>query len=132
MKTAFPFATILTLLVLPVLPLKSWAESPPTRIGQCAETSVVKVATRLVEANNQPVPGSGTVVQFTNGVNLVSYETVPQAEASRPGDKVTMCLKSVPKNCPPGDNRGKFYTVTNMRTKKVFTLPDSQHMCGGA
>jgi hypothetical protein len=57
---------------------------------------------------------------------------VPEAESSKPRDPVKLCLISIPKNCPPGDNRGKVYTATNLRTKKTFTLPDSQHSCGGA
>lgn len=39
---------------------------------------------------------------------------------------------SLPQHCPPGDNRGKIYTTTNMRTVKSWTLPDSEHRCGGA
>ena len=96
-------------------------------VGQCTTTAVVKVGTRLLDA-----PGSGTAIQFANGVALVSYDTVPPAEASKPGDPVRMCLQSVPRNCPPGDDRGKVYTVTNLRTHQSFTLPDSQHECDGA
>jgi hypothetical protein len=114
-------------LILLAIPLESLAESIPTRVGQCANTRVVKVGTRL-----EDVAGSGTGIKFSNGIYLVSYDTVPQAEASKPGDKVMICLKSIPKDCPPNDDRGKVYTVTNLRTKKKFTLPDSQHQCGGA
>jgi hypothetical protein len=78
------------------------------------------------------IPDSGTSISFSNGISLVSYDPVPQAVASRPGDRVRMCLESVPRDCPPGDERGKMYSVTNLRTKKKFTLPDSQHQCGGA
>ena len=49
-----------------------------------------------------------------------------------PGDKVLMCLVAIPHDCPPGDDRGRVYTVTNMRTAATWTLPDSQHSCGGA
>jgi hypothetical protein len=89
--------------------------------------------TRLQDAvTKKPILGSGTSIEFTNGIYLVSYDTVPEAESSKPRDPVKLCLISIPKNCPPGDNRGKVYTVTNLRTKKTFTLPDSQHSCGGA
>lgn len=115
------------ILILSAIPLESSAGSIPTRVGQCADTRVVKVGTRL-----EDVAGSGTSIIFSNGISLVSYDTVPEAEMSKPGDKVKICLKSIPKDCPPNDDRGRVYTVTNLRTKKKFTLPDSQHQCGGA
>lgn len=91
------------------------------------------VGTRLVDGiTEQPIAGPGTAIEFTNGVALVSYDTIPNAEASHHGDKVKMCLRSIPQNCPPGDNRGRVYEVLNYRTGKRFTLPDSAHMCGGA
>ena len=39
---------------------------------------------------------------------------------------------SVPENCPPGDDRGKIYKATNLRTNESWEAPDSQHSCGGA
>jgi len=110
-----------------ILPTESRAESIPSKVGQCVITKVSEIGTRL-----EGMPDSGTSITFSNGISLVSYDTVPQAVASKPGDKVSMCLKSVPQDCPPGDERGKVYSVTNLRTKKKFTLPDSQHQCGGA
>lgn len=127
-KTAFPVLLMrLGLATLPLLPPDSPAAPPAMAVGQCVTTTVVRVGTRLVAT-----PGSGTAIQFANGIALVSYDTVPPAEASKPGDPVRMCLKSVPRNCPPGDDRGKVYTVTNLKTHQSFTLPDSQHECGGA
>jgi len=128
MKTAFPpVGMVLILSTLLLLPPDSPAAPPAMAVGQCTSTTVVSVGTRLVAT-----PGSGTAIQLANGIALVSYDTVPPAEASRPGDPVKVCLKSVPRNCPPGDERGKVYTVTNLRTRQSFTLPDSQHECGGA
>ena len=118
---------VTAILILSAIPSESPAESIPTKVGQCVETRVVKVGTRL-----EDVAGSGTSITFSNGISLVSYDTVSEAEVSKPGDKVKICLKSIPKDCPPNDDRGKVYTVTNQRTKKKFTLPDSQHQCGGA
>ena len=62
----------------------------------------------------------------------VSYDEVPDIARSRPGDPIRLCLVSIPKHCPPGDDRGRFYKATNLRTGKSWTLPDSEHMCGGA
>ncbi|MEA5537002.1 hypothetical protein [Crocosphaera sp. XPORK-15E] len=133
MKSTFPLAAIFIILSVPTFSFKLEAAPPPTRVGQCSNTFVSKVRTRLEDGvTGKPILGSGTSIEFTNGIYLVSYDTVPEAESSKPRDPVKLCLVSIPKNCPPGDNRGKVYTVTNIRTKKTFTLPDSQHSCGGA
>lgn len=133
MKSTFSLTAILILLSVPNFSLKSQAAPPPTRVGKCSNTSVAKVMTRLKDGiTGKPILGSGTSIEFTNGIYLVSYDMVPEAESSKPRDPVKLCLISIPKNCPPGDNRGKVYTATNLRTKKTFTLPDSQHSCGGA
>ena len=71
-------------------------------------------------------------MELANGVYGVSYEQVPAVQASRRGDRVITCLISIPQHCPPGDARGRVYTTTNLRTEESWTLPDSQHRCGGA
>lgn len=103
----------------------------PTRVGACVATTIESVETRLVDGAN-PVPGSGSAVRFANGGYQVSYETVAAIEQSRKGDRVRMCFISTPLDCPPGDNRGKVYYTTNLRTNKSWKLPDSEHACGGA
>jgi uncharacterized protein len=103
-------------------------------IGQCASTRIKQVAPRL-ETGQPPKPGDfdmGTAVEYANGMFGVSYSREPALLTSRPGDPVLMCLVWVPSNCPPGDNRGRTYLTTNTRTGQTWTLPDSQHMCGGA
>jgi hypothetical protein len=99
----------------------------PKRIGQCVGTRVKEVGTRL-----DNTPGSGSLVTFTNGEVQVSYDQVPAVDESRPDDRVSMCLVSIPKDCPPGDDRGRSYKTTNKRTGQSWTLPDSEHGCGGA
>lgn len=96
-------------------------------VGQCATSSVYRVTSRLMNS-----PDSGTDIQFSNGIDLVSYDTIPAAQNAKPGDPVKICLISIPKNCPPGDERGRYYAVTNLRTQKNFSMYDSQHLCGGA
>jgi hypothetical protein len=120
-------ASVSVFIWMTILPVESRAESIPSKVGQCVITKVSEIGTRL-----EGIPDSGTSITFSNGISLVSYDAVPQAVASKPGDRVRMCLESVPQDCPPGDERGKIYSVTNLRTKKKFTLPDSQHQCGGA
>ncbi|HJX85305.1 MAG TPA: hypothetical protein VJ723_13265 [Candidatus Angelobacter sp.] len=102
-------------------------------VGGCTTTTVSKIGTRLSEGENGPdVPGSGSLVLYANGGVQVSYETVPGIEHSHVGDKVLVCFVSIPRSCPAGDDRGKMYTAKNLRTGGTWTLPDSQHSCGGA
>lgn len=109
------------------------ADSLPTRIGQCTRTTIKSVEARLMDsATHAAIPDSGSAVVFANGGYQVDYVTVPAVEASRPGDPVVMCLVSIPQHCPPGDDRGRMYKTTNERTRQSWTLPDSEHMCGGA
>ena len=107
------------------------SERLPSHVGQCVATTIKAIGTRLVDGD-EPVEGSGSEVQFTNGARQVSYDTIAAIETSRPGDPAKMCLLGVPRGCPPGDARGRVYHSTNLRTQKSWDLPDSEHMCGGA
>jgi hypothetical protein len=105
----------------------------PKRVGECVLTKVGQVETRLVNGStNQPIPGSGSAIKFENGGYQVSYQQERPVDRSHPGDPVRMCLVSIPRGCPPGDNRGRVYRTTNLRTHGSWTLPDAEHMCGGA
>jgi hypothetical protein len=108
------------------------ASTPPRALGACAFTRIAAVERRLVDERNRPVPDSGSAVRLANGVYGVSYDSVPAVEHSRRGDRVFTCLISIPARCPPHDDRGRFYTTTNLRTRESWTLPDAEHMCGGA
>ena len=108
-------------------------DPPPTRPGTCAYTHVRQVTQRLEDGvTHRVIPDSGSAVQFANGLYQVSYDQVAAVNASRRGDAVWICLMTLPQNCPPGDDRGKLYTTTNLRTEESWTLPDAAHMCGGA
>lgn len=99
----------------------------PINVGDCAQTTVTETGPRL-----EGVPDSGSAVVYANGKSQVSYDVVPAITHSQAGDGIQLCLVSIPENCPPGDERGRVYTATNARTGESWTLPDSQHMCGGA
>jgi hypothetical protein len=58
--------------------------------------------------------------------------TVPAVSHSRIGDQVRLCLVSLPKDCPPNDDRGYVYKALNLRNHESWDLPDSEHSCGGA
>ncbi|HXQ09488.1 MAG TPA: hypothetical protein VN805_00655 [Caulobacteraceae bacterium] len=100
---------------------------PPTQVGECVQTTVQQVGTRL-----ENTPGSGSAISYADGVDQVSYDQVPGIDASQAGDAVKLCLVSLPQNCPPGDDRGKVYSATNLRTGQTWSEADSEHMCGGA
>src|SRR5207245_1020030 len=101
--------------------------------GTCVLTHIKRVETRLVEGTtNRPIRNSGSAVVFRNGLYQVSYDQIPAVDRSRAGDAVYICLMKLPHDCPPRDVRGKLYTTTNLRTDDSWTLPDAEHMCGGA
>ena len=103
-----------------------------TRVGTCAFTSVARIHQRLVGENGREIRDSGSAVELANGVYGMSCEQVAAVNGSRRGDRVITCLVSVPRRCPPGDNRGRLYTTTNRRTEASWTLPDLERGCGGA
>ena len=108
--------------------------SLPTEAGHCVSTKVTTITPRLGDGG--PIKpedfDSGTAINFGNGGYQVSYDKEPALLSSRRGDPVIMCLVWISQQCPKGDDRGRFYLVTNMRTHRTWTLPDSEHMCGGA
>ncbi|MHB1104068.1 MAG: hypothetical protein ACYC0C_15095 [Devosia sp.] len=116
------FAPLLAALTTPVL-----AQEIPTEIGQCVRTTIAEIASRLEGA-----PDSGDAVLYANGVYGVSYEVVTGLRMSRAGDPIELCLTALPQDCPPGDERGKIYSATNLKNDESWELPDAQHMCSGA
>lgn len=104
-------------------------DSLPTRILACGGSVITLIGGRLEGDTNF---SSGTSVFYQNGGSQVSYERVPAIVNSKRGDHVLICLVFIPSHCPAGDDRGKFYTTTNLRTLDSWTLPDSEHSCGGA
>lgn len=102
---------------------------PIARVGQCVNSRITAIHARL---EGDPGFQSGIGVELANGIYGVSYESVRAVRRSRVGDRVRTCLVSIPRGCPPGDDRGREYRTTNLRTRQSWTLPDSQHMCGGA
>jgi hypothetical protein len=128
------FAIALVLAVQPAEAQRRASPRPPAmRVGTCVRTTIAQVSQRLEDSlTHQVIPGSGSAVTFANGLYQVSYDQVPAVNRSRRGDPVSICLRSLPEHCPPGDVRGKFYETTNLRTRESWTLPDSEHGCGGA
>ena len=111
----------------------AFAGGLPTKEGTCVWTKIAKLEHRLQNGENGPmIPGSGSAVEFENGGYQVSYDEVDAVHHARKGDRVLMCLISIPHPCPPGDVRGRWYTTTDLRTQESWTMPDAEHSCGGA
>ena len=102
------------------------------KLGQCVQTKISWLGSRLENQQEQPIPGSGSAVQFDNGLYQVSYQEEAPISQSRIGDPVSICLVKLPAHCPPRDARGKVYQTTNLRLNQSWTLADSEHACGGA
>jgi uncharacterized protein len=107
----------------------------PGQAGKCTTTKIASISRRFGDELKPPsdeLDSSGSTVSFANGGYQVSYSYISAIADSHIGDELLICLVSLPKDCPPGDDRGKFYSATNLRTKGSWLLPDAQHMCGGA
>ena len=98
--------------------------------GQCQTTRIEEIGPRLQRIEGERP--SGMSVGFANGVWQVSYDAVPAIWGSRVGDATRVCLIWIPTGCPPGDERGRIYEATNLRTRLSWRLPDSSHECGAA
>jgi hypothetical protein len=97
------------------------------KAGRCTVTKIKQAGTRL-----GGIADSGDAVSCTNDGYQVSYETIRGLKGSRAGDCVKLCLVAIPGECPPGDDRGKVYKATNLRTHKSWTAQNSKHGRGGA
>jgi uncharacterized protein YecT (DUF1311 family) len=101
-----------------------------TRAGACDKTRIEEIGGRL-----QPVEGEppdGVSVSFADGIFVTDYDRPATVVASRIGDPVRVCLVSIPRHCPKGDDRGRVYSVVNLRTRGRWKMPDAEHSCGGA
>ena len=119
--------------VLLVWPVAAGAQPLPAREGTCVRSKIAGVEQRLRDGpNGSFIPGSGSAVRFANGGYQVAYAEIEAVQNSRTGDPVFICLIRIPRGCPAGDARGRIYTTTNLRTLESWTMPDSEHQCGGA
>lgn len=105
------------------------ADALPTQVGACSQSTISFIGGRLEGDNNFE---TGTAIEFDNGGVQISYDREEGVVNSRIGDPVRICLVSIPEGCPPGDDRGRDYVTTNLRTGSSWEMPDSAHMCGGA
>jgi hypothetical protein len=78
------------------------------------------------------LPGSGPAVNFENGGYHPRDDTVQAIKHLKAGDPVRMCLVSIQRHCPKGDDRGRVYRIINPRTHQSWKPPDSAHTRKGA
>ena len=104
-----------TCLVAPHTSAASTPVQPPElqKVGDCAITIIMKIRARL---DRTLAHDTGSTIRYANGVAGVSYEYVPPLHASHIGDQARLCLVSIFKNYPPGDDAGQEYQATNLRT----------------
>jgi hypothetical protein len=111
------------------------AKAMPKHVGECSITKIASISPRFGEELKPPtdeLDSSGTAISYANTGYQVSYSYIPAIAQSHIGDEVLVCLVSIPKNRPPGDERGKIYSATNLNTTGSWLLTDAQHGCGGA
>lgn len=104
----------------------------PTRPGDCARTRVETVTTRFGEPIDYENADAGTAIAFDNGLYQVSYGRGDEFFDVAAGDDAIVCLMSIPRDCPAGDERGRVYYTLDLKTQTHWALADSQHLCGGA
>jgi len=74
------------------------------KVGDCAITTIMRITARI---EGTSAHDTGSAIVYANGVSGVSYEYVPPLHASRIGDQVRLCLVSIFKSYPPGDDADK-------------------------
>ncbi len=110
------------------------ADQPlPESIGQCGLTHIKTLTPRLGDDPLETAsPDAGSAATFTNGGTAVSYDREAGLASSKVGDPAVMCLMSIPRDCPQGDERGQVFYGLDLAVKGSWALPDSEHLCGGA
>jgi uncharacterized protein len=133
------------LIQLAEIPVEQSAKTPknfPKKVGECVDSLIEDKTTRF-EGAIAGEAGGEVSISFQNGIILyiTKVDALPSENADKymystkdfaKGDRVKLCLTELPKDCPPGDDRGKIYSVQNYKNKKTFSGVDAWHMCGGA
>lgn len=104
----------------------------PQQVGDCVQTRISNVTTRFGEPVTYSNIDAGTSVEYANGGRVVSYGRDQGLFDAKAGQRVVMCLLTIPYDCPEGDDRGRLYYTFDADTKGEWILTDTQHMCGGA
>ncbi len=104
------------------------ASELPAEIGACIESRIAAITSDFPGA-----PGGGSVIHYENGAQQLSFNKIDGLDERQVGDSVRICLVDQAKGCPPGDDRGRTYEGTNLRTGLIWRAPDTLvHNCNGA
>ena len=90
------------------------SDPAPTVPGQCIATTITTLSHRFDDD-----PSSGSFVEYATGTIGVEYDEIPEVGRAKVGDKVELCLVSLPEDCPAGDERGSalaYYPEANVLT----------------
>ena len=108
-------------------------------VPKCKLETVAKIFPAAVEERTagedrfQRSAAGASGIVFTSDMGMVTpFRYSPTLEASRRGDRVEVCIISIMKGCPKGDNRGTEYFAKNRRTGLSWTGQNGSHQCGGA
>ncbi len=104
----------------------------PRGMADCAITHIAELTTRFGDPLEGADSGAGVALHFTNDGWEISYDMVDALYDAKVGDPVIVCLAWVPRDCPKDDTRGRVYYSLDARTGRAWSMPDSQHNCGGA
>jgi len=143
------FRAVVAVLILAatcVQPVQSKGREALARTGACAETTITKISDRFDETlspspfklgekldeHGEPVMDPGSYVRYANGAEQIEGKWIAGVARSRLGDRVRLCTVWKPRDCPPGDDRGRIYKATNLRTNERWQMPESWHSCDGA
>ena len=115
--------------------------SLPPPIADCVETEIAGKFFRLWALDDPEMPaeeyaiGKEIVLKLPDGMFLYTEHIGDRFLASdvfAVGNPVQLCLVSLPTDCPPGDDRGKEYSLLDRRTGFGGVYVDAWHLCGGA
>lgn len=143
----------LSKLILMSLILANWSlpinSAPlPQKINSCADSFVQRKIFHFSPSPGDPdyvstpqQSSNPVIIVLTNGGSIyprniygdgITREEFIFSPYFAVGNKVKVCLQSIPQNCPLGDNRGKYYSFYDYQTKITVFGSDSWHNCGGA
>ena len=124
-----------------VVPEPAGAAGPPSRVGSCSDSFAFSKRFRMVpspgdsdyQRSSDPF-GKEVIISLTNGLSIYSGDGDEFILSTNfaPGHRVQACLLALPKDCPPGDQRGKRYRFVDLQTGARAEGIDSWHFCGGA
>lgn len=111
---------------------EGFSKSPPQKLAQCEKTRIKELTTRFGRPLADAVPDTGIFIEYDNGGYIYDYDRDSSFDGTAKGQPVVLCLMSIPRDCPTGDDRGRVYYTLDLVTRQSWISGDSEHGCGGA